>query len=381
MACALFFAMLPAARADRGPWPDRGDARGPLAIRKIEIGHAGLTTTLTVSFERPVYPGRLSDRDFFVLDIDGREGPKSDLWLFFVGGREKWRVVDVKAMSLSRIKRLSPRTFKIWVHPHSSWHSPFKGGYRFRLASYSETGSTCARGCWDFVPNASWLIHDWTKPDLKRLWSPQVWMNHGELTPFPVQWRVTDRGYSGLWRRTLWGRTQVGADWTEISSGRSTDLLSETIQGEQGQVFDLRVTAQDGAGNKMTSPSQRTVIPYDDSNPANGATFFGLWEEREHPTAYLEGIHVSRTELDRFYFNGTGTKYCIAFRTGEEFGRATFQVDNQFGGVDMSRIVYPSSANYSCMSFRDVMERTAEVRVAEGTINIDGFWVETQPNG
>lgn len=375
--CLSLLASGTASQADEGPWPDRDRPTGPLAIRKIAIGHAGYETTLDITFEKPVYPGRLGNGDFFVVDFDGRSGPKSDLWLYFVAGKAKWQVFDVKAMSLSRIKRISPTTFRIRIDHHASWYYYEPGGYRFRIASFSRTGPKCRSGCWDFVPQGSWLVHDWTKPEIPRFHTPYVWMEPGKEAAAPVRWRAIDRGYSGLLESALWTRTLGQEDWVKVASSKSTDLQTDTLQLSQGEVLDVTVTATDGARNQTRSPLLRTVSPFDEKNTALAATFLGLWEERPHPDAHYGGIHVSQTDLDSFSFTGVGSKFCIAFRTGAEFGRARLEVDGHLSWAEMSRVVYPSIANYHCADLRDApKERTAVVSVSEGTINIDGFWVE-----
>lgn len=379
-------ALVPApARADKGPWPDQGDGRGPLAIRKIEIGHVPTyerASTVTVVFERPVDPAQLGRRDFFVLDISGNRRAKSDIWIYFVGGGKKWfgYSYDPRSESIGHggfyIKRSSPNSFKIVLPYIETRFERDHGGYRFRVASFSRTGAGCGSGCFDSVPDASWLIHDWTKPYVQYWQVPEFSLPTGHKPGASLRFRVTDQGFSGLAGWRVLARKAGAERWRKAHEGRSTSGVRRLVPIEQGHKVDLRLEARDGAGNRMRSEVVRTVVPYDDSNKTAEATFLGLWSEEQDDSAYLNGTHVSSSPLDTFRFTASARKYCISYRLGEDHGVAYFDVGDESTEVDMSFGPIGATGSTSCLHLDSEEPRTAVVQVAEGTINIDGYWFE-----
>lgn len=384
--CLLALVQAPAG-ADSGPWPDAGDGRGPLAIRRIEIGHIRSwerASTVTVVFERPVYPAELGRRDFFVLDLSGgNDDAKSDVWFYFWGGDTRWYPHSYNPRTKRVgyggfwIRRQSPRSFRIVLPYVDSYFERDSGGYRFRLASYSRTGPGCSSGCWDAVPNRSWLIHDWTRPWVER-WSAPEFSLAGDGEPVvPVSLRVTDRGFSGLagWKVS---KRITGTDaWTVVHEGTSTRPVQRDVPAEQGQALQLRLEARDGAGNAIRPRVRRTIVPYDDANADAGATYFGLWEEEAHDGAYLGDLHLSSSPLDSFRYTAEADTYCVSYLVMEDGGRASFEVEGEYySGFDMSYARFGAPHGTECARFGTKETRTVIVEVEEGTINVDGFWYE-----
>ncbi len=370
-----------AATADTGPWQDAGDGRGPLAIRKIDIGHSRYDdTTVEITFERPVDPARLGKNDFFLVDYDYNGDRKSDHWVYFVPGRRGgWRSFTYYPQSggvsygTHPFRKTSPRSIKIehW----GSYDQDRKGGYLFRVVSYSEGAAGCAAGCWDFVPNANWLIHDWTPPRLVKFTAPQFSMTPTDEPTVPVKWRVTDIGFSGLKEQVLWKRLAGTDEWVKAGRSRSSALVRKNIPAEQGQKLELRLTSNDGAGNRLEPTHLQTVVPFDDSNAEHAATYVGLWELQERPDVFLKSLHVSTTPLDSFRFLGAGTRYCVSYRPGEEFGRARLEVAGERIDFDQS-VPNPYGGRTQCVEHDTRSERTAVLTVQNGVINVDAFWFE-----
>lgn len=375
------------ARADSGPWPDRGDGRGALAIERIEIGHIRSwerASYVTVVFERPVYPAELRRRDFLVLDLSGNDRARSDVWFYFLGGDTRWYPYsyDPRTRSVGYggfwITRLSPRSFRIVLPYVETYFSRTTGGYRFRLASFSKTGAGCSAGCWDALPNGGWLIHDWTRPWVNR-WDVSLFSHSTSGEPgAPIALRVTDLGFSGLDKWRVSKRAAGAETWTNVHEGRSTRPVSRFVPAEQGEKLRLRLDARDRAGNAIRPVYRTTAIPYDDSNADAGATFFGLWEEQERDDAYLGTLHVSSTQLDTFSFTADARTYCVSYLVMEDGGYAGFEVDGSSTGIDMS---YSRTGPHGveCMEFETKETRTATVDVEEGPINIDGYWYHDEP--
>ena len=383
---ALLLALLGALQqpglADKGPWPDRGDGRGPLAIRRVAIGHGRPgTSTVTVVFERAVKPSDLRLRDLFVIEFDGYGDGRTDLAFYAWGGERKWythsyypRYKEIADSSGFSLRKMAPNAYRVVIDDNIFFPNHPRGGLRFWVGSYSKTGPHCASGCFDASPNAGWLIHDWTRPTLTRFHVPEFSILPGDTPKIPVKWRVIDRGYARVAQRSLWTRVAGTTQWRLVSRDRSAALIEESITAEPGKRFELKVTAIDRAGNKLRPQYRHTVVPFDDASTERGAKFLGVWNEEDREDAYLNGIRVSSLPLDQFDFAGEGTKYCVSYRTGPEFGSASFDVE----GSALSAIVMDGSVagNTKCVSFDSKATRTALVKVGEGIINIDAFWME-----
>jgi hypothetical protein len=365
------------AYADRGPWSDSRDGKGPLAIRKIEIGHRLDSTRLEVTFERPVDPARLDERDFIVFDFDGNGDRKSEEWVYFFPVRGRWRGVayyprtDQYELAYYDLDRTSRRSFRLVLPPYA--HQSM-GGYLFRVASSSRTGPACSKVCLDYVPNADWLIHDWTFPEIQRFEVPAFSLATDDTPAFQATWQVRDDGFSRLRRRTLWKRMPGAKEWERIAQDRLRRVTSRAFPTEQGSKLQLRTTATDGAGNTMSSEILGTVVPFDDANDANEAVYLGMWEEVPAVDAYLGSAHVSSTPLDTFRFTGIGRRFCISYRVGEEFGSGLFEVDDRAVRVHMDLPNYLGRTE--CVEHPEAALRTAVLSVGEGIINVDAYWFE-----
>ena len=377
LAC-LVATSLPA-QADRGPWPDPRDARGPLSIRKIDIGHKRWgNTTIEVTFERPVDPAHLDERDFIVFDFDSDGDHKSEEWVYYFPVRGRWRGVayyprlDDYELAYYDLNRTSRRSFKLVIPPYA--HQS-RGGYYFRVATSSGTGSSCSKGCLDHVPNANWLIHDWTYPVIHDFQVLPFSLTTGNAPAFETRWHVTDHGFSGLHNRTLWKRAAGTEEWQRVTSNRQQRPTKDAFETEQGNKLELRVTGVDGAGNKTASEILETVVPFDDTNDSNEAVYLGAWEQLATDDAYLGSAHVSSTPLDTFRFSGTGRRYCITYRISDEFGRAALETSEQGLVIDMSS---PSYMRTGCIYHSESAPRTAVLSAYDpgAIINVDAYWVD-----
>jgi len=336
---------------------------------------------VTVIFERPVDPARLKRRDFFVLDLSGNARGRSDIWFYFWAGEKRWfaHSYDPQTKKVgyggSWVTRLSPRGFKITVpYVEEVYFDSITGGYRFRLASFSRTGPGCGSGCWDAIPNRGWLVHDWAAPFVERWQVPYYSLPASDIPGVPVVFRVVDRGFSGLRKWKLSKKIPGTDDWKTVHDGRSEELVRRLVPGEQGQKLLVRLEASDRTGHVMPSRVERTIIPYDDSNQEAGGTFIGGWSEQEESASYLRRLHVSSTPLDTFQFTASARTYC-SYRDVPEHGQATYRIGNRSMAVDISSGV-PGPHGTQCLDFETEAIRTAIVEVAEGTINVDGYWYD-----
>jgi hypothetical protein len=104
-----------------------------------------------------------------------------------------------------------------------------------------------------------------------------------------------------------------------------------------------------------------------------------MWKEQAHPDVYLQTEHISGSPLDTLSFSGTATDYCIAYRSGPEFGQAVLTVDNQTVGIGQNFPGDTGTKETRCVHMETAAPRTAKLTVSSGTVNVDAFWVQTTP--
>ena len=375
LALGLIALGLPA-RANSLSGSDQDASHGPLSIRRVEAGHRGdgHRTKIDVFFDRAVRPGELEVGDFFGIELDGRGDRTGDAVILGAAGPRGWYPFQRGGMTSPEIQRIAANGFRVIVSPHSDWFSPDGGGYRFRLASYSESGPECSGGCWDFVPNRGWLIHDWTEPVIRRFLVPDIVLPQPEQTLIPLSWRLSDRGRSGQPVWTLWKRIMGDDNWMKVRSGVSATFNEMQLAAAEGDAFELKLTARDGVGNRARWKLRDTRVPVDDAAARYDATFSGLWEERPTEGAAFGSVHSSRTPLDTFSFSGSGTRFCISYLVADDFGIGRLILDTgEEHGFSQST---ESDPGYACVESEGSAPRTATVSIDYGIVNIDGFWIE-----
>ncbi|MDQ3877595.1 MAG: hypothetical protein M3290_04495, partial [Actinomycetota bacterium] len=347
-------------------------------------------STVTIVFSHSVKASQLHIGDFLVLELSIKNRKKGDIWFYVVvDGAHRWAAYYYDPQTRTHgsggfyIRNVSARSLKI-VGVDGFLPSPYGNGpygYRFRLASFSRTGPSCSKGCWDAVPDRNWLIHDWTPPFVMR-WEvptkgmgiPNFSLSPAEEPGVPVTFRVIDKGFSELRRWTLYSRLEGADEWTKAFQGDSERLVNRTVSASEGDELVMRLQAQDRAGNTVTAPVARTIVPYDDTSTAGQATFFGVWNENDEADSYRTTLHVSSTPLDSFSFTASARMYCIFYRASNDAGQANLQADNQSAHVDMAYSAFGDSHGITCLYFDTVQTRTAELKPTEGAINVDGYW-------
>lgn len=379
--CALILvAQGSSAIADRGSWWDRRDrARGPLAISRIEIGHTQFHSTLNIVFDSRVTPATFGRDDFVAIEISGGKRPRTDYIIFYGArqGRLFTFIYDPQQRESASggywHRRPSPRELKV---VNAEIGLPMDApGYRFRVSTFSEGGG-CTSGCWDAVPSRGWLLHDWTRPTVRAFELAEWSIPSGTRAFSSVKWAVYDRGLSGLRRRSLMMRETDSGEWTRVRSSSTAGTSLDDIGVTPGTRTRFRVTALDGVANLTRSHTLRTRVPLDDTSTEHQATYFGVWSQQESESAYLATLHVSQTPLATFSFAAEAKMYCVVYRVGDEWGQATFTVGDDSQRVDQTFQSTISTVVPSCIGFDSAEPRTATLKVDEGVVNVDGYYVE-----
>lgn len=377
-ACLAAACFAAPAGADARRWGDRGDGRGPLALRGVEVGHDRWgSPTVTVSFENPISPATFGRRDFFVVQLEGVGRPTVDYSYYFGAFDGRWVTYGYDERERQVVhggyyfRMPSSRQVRIWLGGEP-WYYPETGGHRFRVASNSRSGA-CAGGCWDVLPRRGWLVHDYTPPDVLR-WQLPPWVLTTDAEPeIPISWRVRDIGLSKLRDVTLWKRSSAGGEWEQVESRSSGGRVDRRLPAEQGAHVWFRLTARDHSGNETRTHALETRVPFDDTSSEHAAAYFGLWEEESHVDTYLNTLHVSSTSVDTFSFTAEARHYCIVYRRGPDYGDATLEMDGEEHTLYMNfpvTSIQPHCLDAGSRALREIVVRPRD----GGVINVDGFW-------
>jgi hypothetical protein len=266
---------------------------------------------------------------------------------------------------------LGPRTVKIRF-PKFDNYTWFQGGHLFRVAS-SYRGPGCSKRCFDVAPNRGWVINDFTAPRIPRFDLPTVATFEGQARA-RLKYRVTDLGFSGLDKHRIWIRKSGSDAWRNVATRTGGGPRSYTLELEEGQSASVRMSVRDRGGNGTVSPTRTVTAPIDDGSAAVG-TFFGLWEQRATEGAYRGTEHVSVSPFDELRSEATGTRYCLLFAVGPDYGTAEVSVGDFSYQINM----YSDTAeglHKTCAGFLEPEVRAVVVRPLEGRINVDGVLVD-----
>lgn len=369
------------AGANDGTFVDRVGGRGPLAIEKVEYGHAHGYPVFTITFDRPLDLSSWTRDDYFVVAFDWKGTTRADGLLYFLKYRGRLTNLTyfprMKATgSGADFRRTGPRTI-VTEAPLAAQHYP---GFAFAAGSWFEGGAVCPKGCWDAAPERGWILHDFTGPRVTRFRVPErATATEGRLA-IPVSWHVHDTGRSGLDEHALLWRPAGATDWIPAARTRDNGAASFELPAEEGGHVEVMVRASDRAGNVTETPVRQVTVPFDQASGSGNAAFTGAWAETTREGAYFGTIHVSNTPHDELVFSGTGTEYCIAYSTGAGFTDGTMSVGDQ------SQFLSMSGQGVECMTFESAIPRVVRVKPGPGrintetgyhpdVINVDAYWV------
>ena len=366
----------PAAHAD-GSYRDGRD-KGPLDIRSVKLEKVDdWYLAAEVTFGSPIHLKDFRGQNFLVLDIDRTGDGKSDHLLYVAPysnrfGIYSYNVRDRQTYCCDRgVRKIGSSTLRIrfpqfnnYVHAH--------GGQLFRVGSYYE-GASCPEGCFDVAPNRGWVINDFTPPSIKRFDLP-IGAYTGGQPQAPLNYRIADKGLSGIGRHRILVRTSDSDEWQSVATRTGEGSMSYLVNFQPGQTASVKMVVADRAGNVSRSVVRNTTAPIDDATP-EVVTFTGLWESRATDHSYLGTEHVSRSPLDEVQYTASATHYCFLYSVGPDYGKALFDVNGVSFEVQMNADV-SASLKRMCVNFSKLKERTLTVSELQGEINVDGFWAD-----
>ncbi len=365
------------AHADTRAVTDGNDVSGRLDIRTASQTHARSGAVVhTLSTHGPWRSRLLTVRssNFVLVDFDTAGDRRPERLAFVIFYHRSLRVAVVTRrghlVGWGRASRPSARSVRVAV-PRRLLGSPL--GYRWKAFSSFASPQVCLHGCFDRIPNRGSVLHDITPPSVTF-----AAMGVPASTTTHVRFGATDLGGAGLRGWTVQERPD-GGTWSVIAAGASAGAQSVEVTRAEGQAFEYRVIATDGAGSATISPVRRLVFPIDDANAQ--ISYTGTWATDAPDSAdYLGTIHTSSdtTTPASFSFTFQGTSVAILARgscgsgavviDGVGAGQTTQLCDNEHRAV-----VFAAS------SLSRDQPHTLTLSVDGGAFGFDGLIVRSMP--
>ena len=247
---------------------DGNDVQGPLDLASMRLTPISGGDRIQIrTLEKFTATQLDGDAGWFEVDFDTNADRKYDFWAVVFYAKGKLFAIEGQGRNALRklpVRRVDPRTVSFDIAHRNLGNI---SSYDFVVYSIWRA-KPCSNNnvCVDTIPNRYPLIrHDFTAPTIPWGAVPAISTDVSATLDFDVHFAVHDDQYgSGLKRWTLQQRQGAGS-WTTIASG-GTKNVTESVSGVQGEVTFVRVLAVDKQGNKRTSSTKKTVVPWDDRN-------------------------------------------------------------------------------------------------------------------
>jgi hypothetical protein len=367
---------------------DGGDARGPLNIRKVEYRHGPRRNYIDVTLEQWLNPNVHRGERFFVVDVDHTGDRRGDAWIYVYPSWDRAyrtfvyypRHDEVHKHRGVWVKELDYKSFRVGFEPSRLTYSyDSVDSYVFRVAAFYRSRKLCKAGCIDMAPNGGWQLHDMA--------DPVAWVQAPELSVFPspkirAKWSGRDEGWAGLAERRLRYSKKGSDNWHTVARSLTKGESSSVFAAKEGITYRVQSRVRDRVGN-VGHYTRQVGIPHDDTSSAFDAQWTGGWLAPANERTFQRTEHISVTPQASFSFTAKAKTYCIAYRTGEEFGTLDVQIDgDRQMSIPQGVVDEPLLRQHECYEMWTSEERTvtATARLdglgSSEPVNIDGYWAD-----
>lgn len=359
---------------------DGNDSRSLWDLRSVSVKHKRDDLIYTFkTFESWKANSLLGDAQFLIaLDAQGDGTPNRCLFIYYSGGGLKGAVTDCgrKLLSGARVSKPSPRQARI-VYAQGV----LRGSHYWYAGSYWK-GAHCKRGCLDFAPNKTWLLHDLVDPTTAWI-TPTTGLTTSLLSTsltVPLSFTASD-SESGVASWELLDETGQARDvetWSVLASGDGGGTIEMELDVAEGDAYMLKAFATDLQGNVggregWSDEILYLVVPYDDGNV--GMTYSGTWATVADPAHFLGSTHTAVagatvsftvTSVDGMTVRVVGgpANASAQLTVGTESATVSEEVDDAKGGI----------AGFASLSI-PAGTQTVSLEVLSGTFVFDGFAV------
>lgn len=365
-------------RADIQTISDANDVKGKLDIKKVTVAHVGNSFRHTIVTYRGWKSALLVKGNALVMAFDTDGDPnKVERWVVVQRSAKKLKafLTNEKFIILRDDLEVShPNRRKTWVEvTRSMLSSP--PGYTWAGLSVYYGKDICKKGCVDAAPNDSFVIHDYTPPDLSFYPPADPTSTYSANDTFSAQISASDAGFSGIQGWELQVRELGQTAWEVAASGTGNATGFPVVQGRQGATYDLRAIARDNAGNETESNVATVTVPWDDDHPDVSPGFSGD-DWTLHTTIsndFMSTRHETTTPGASFSFDFTGTG--IGWIASNQTGIAEVVVDDgQPTTVDLSTAFTWRHVVFS-QSGLPPGDHRLTITVQSGRAVVDALWV------
>ena len=296
---------------------DGNDSKGRLDIRSLTVSH---TVTGAVVYKFRTYDSwRARDlgRNSFLLVQISKDEPEDthyDLcaFIFFAAGKLRGSLTNCGRTGLRglNVAKISGTTAKLTIPKPEL---PLV--YWWDGASVWDGPAPCANPCVDFAPNRyPDIMHDIHPPTISNIVIPDNSATAPLTADSEVSFKVTDDSPgAGLQTWFVDRRLEGVTTWTNVDSGTTRGTKTLSFPATEGERYQFRVRAVDRQGNRRTSGTFNSFIPFDDDNGVTyggpgGATDWTLTGDALH---FQGGYHQTSTPLATMSITFTGDEICL----------------------------------------------------------------------
>ena len=266
---------------------DGNDSPGKLDIRTASVGHGNNKVVHTVRTFEGWTPKSLGNDSFFIVEIDKNfdDDFEQCAFIFFAGGRLRGSLTNCRRTFIRNLPVSKPSKAAASVTiPTANTGT----AYRWVVFSFwTGLPARCSELCFDAAPNRPPpILHD-LKPPMVSLPDTEpisIW-EASTMPTFAFPFTATDANTSVTWQ--VQHRAIGLTAWTTVANGSGEGAQSPSITGVDPGVYDFRVVAVDGHGNK-TSRTRTVWIPTDDPEVSGFTNPSEVLDDQAYGGSYQE---------------------------------------------------------------------------------------------
>jgi hypothetical protein len=247
---------------------DGNDVAGPLDLASMRLTPISGGDRLQIRTLAPFTSGQLNGDDGWLeVDFDTNADRKYDFWavVFYAKGK----LLAIQGQGKNVLRKLAVRRVDAKTVSFDIAHRNLGNVSSYDFVVYSiwrAKPCSTSKVCVDTIPNKYPLIrHDFTPPTITWGAIPEFSIDVSATLDYDVHFAVHDDTYGSGLKRWMLEQHQDGGSWVTVSAG-ATKSVTRTVTGIEGEVTLLRVVAVDRQGNRRTSPTKKTMVPWDDRN-------------------------------------------------------------------------------------------------------------------
>lgn len=355
---------------------DGNDSPSKIDLKSVSVSHTSTSVVHKVQTHNAWTPSSLQIDSFFVIGIDKNLDPSRYERCAFIYYASRLRGLlsncGSQFIRYLPVAKSNGTTAKITIPK-----AQLGGAYRWYGASIWVGATPCRNVCRDFSPNTlPDILHDLTPPLISNIVIPENSETAPDSTDSLVSFQVTDKANGSGVHEWFLDRRVVGAvTWSQSATGAGAGEQDLVIAGTEGEMYQFRIRAVDRQGNRRTTPTFYSFIPFDD---ATGVTYDGPggatdWTAAGEAGNFLGTYHQNTVDGATMEVSLTGSTIC--FYGGPSAGYVSVTID----GVPPHSSDWWSSITprdeFWCYGLPGSGVHTVSATIESGTMKFDAYLV------